>query len=646
MCNMEVEPEEISFQKFYTRQDLALFNLLDHPIYIFDILEKKMFYANQSAVEMWQADSLESLLERDFASDMSQASENRMMDYVRRFQKDRTERVREQWTMFPNGGKKVTVKASCSGIYIEPGHMAILSECELSSLTEQIDEASLRGVEMLRHVPVAISQFDFEGNLMDQNPEALGLFRGIEDDCFVRRFVDTEFGATVLEQVKNGSEGEYSGESQQRTTQGPCWSIVKVRRSRDPVTEKPIILYSARDISDVVKAKNEADQANMDKSEMLAVLSHEIRTPLHQVIGFIELLSKTTNLSLEQADYLKALQTSTTTLMTIINDVLDFTKLEAGKMAIEAIPFDPKGVCTGCVEVVSPIAQKKGVEVTGCCNCTSTLPPGRLVVGDPNRIRQVLLNLLGNAVKFTSKGSITLTLHLSVSDEENGTLTYVVSDTGIGISPEHTALIFDKYRQTDASVARNYGGTGLGLAICKILADAMGGSLTVESEVNRGSEFTFKIPVTFCKHERPTRSLTPSGASWRIPDDHQHLQILVAEDNVMNQKLIAAMLTRCGHTCTIVDNGELAVQAVEARKVRYDLLLTDICMPVLDGIEATKRIRSNGWSTTMLPIIGLTASYQTNSVAHYHAIGMNDCIGKPVRLQKLMEVIGEIKKQS
>ena len=382
--------------RIYTIEDMAPFDLLEHPIHIFDIENKRMWWANQAALRLlWQAPDLPSLLARDFASDMSEATERRLHEYVRRFQRGDTH-IRDRWTYYPKNGTagKVTANLSLSPIHIGPdNHIAMINECDLGSLRQEIDQTSLRGVEMLRHLPVAVSQFDIEGRLMDQNPEALDLFGGLEDciveadeedsladpqqekqdtSAFVCRFVDRQLGKEVLLAVQRGDD--YKVEAQQYTVQRrttpptfprrsssrsfnssqcsdgggnehttpgnndtlPCWFAIKVRRSRDPVTQQPVILYSARDITEVIQAKNEADQANMEKSEMLAVLAHEIRTPLHQVVGFIDMLEQT-HLSEEQTDYVHSLQSSTVSLMTIINDVLDYTRLEAGKLEIEEV---------------------------------------------------------------------------------------------------------------------------------------------------------------------------------------------------------------------------------------------------------------------------------------------------------------------
>jgi signal transduction histidine kinase/ActR/RegA family two-component response regulator len=634
-------------KQFYCREDMAIFNALEHPIYVFDILNKSIWWANSQAVNMWNADSLESLLERDFAKDMSEASETRMLDYLRRFEKG--ERARESWTMYPNG-VRTTAKETCSGITIDPGHVAILCECDLVTLKDDIDHVSLRAVEILRHLPIAVSQFDMNGKLIEENPEALRLFgelacctNGKQEpcDCFSYRFVDRSLGRNILQQVQQDGT-DCSIDAQQYTTKGPRWSAIKVRKSIDLVSQEPCILYSARDITEVINAKNEADRANMEKSEMLAVLAHEIRTPLHQVIGYIDLLARMA-LSLEQLETVRQLQSSTTSLSSVVNDVLDFTKLEAGKMGIERIPFDPCAVCAGCVETTGAVAEKKGLTIRSQFE-ESIL--GGFVMGDPNRIRQIILNLLSNAIKFTPKrGEITLTLkNVPIQDKEGDhLLIFSVKDTGMGIPQDQLQSIFNKYQQADVSTARRFGGTGLGLAICKSLSEAMGGSIGVQSELHQGTEFTFHVPVEVC--DRPNTAATPDDSTIDLVSRHK-LNVLVAEDNRVNQKLVASMLKHVGHTAKIVNNGQEAVVEVERRSVSYDIVLMDVQMPVMDGLEATKLIRSNGWTKSKLPIIGLTASFQTAQLKEYQDIGMNNCIGKPVRMKALKEIIDNTKQNS
>ena len=410
------------------------------------------------------------------------------------------------------------------------------------------------------------------------------------------------------------------------TIDGPRWSSVEVRQARDPVTGKPSILNSARDITELIEAKKAADEANNRKSEFIAVMAHEIRTPLHQVTGFIDLLSQTC-LNAEQRGYVSLLQNSCNSLMAVINDLLDYTKLEAGKMELESIPFEPKAVVEGSVESLSTQAERKGIALS--TTISSGLPVK--VIGDPNRLRQIILNLLNNAVKFTAQGSVKVSVSTEASSDGQTIIRFEVEDSGIGIGKNRQAQIFRTYDQADVSIARNYGGTGLGLTICERLVKAMKGNIGVESELGQGSKFWFEIPFPSAK-----------GFQSEVDDateSNEHpvgLNVLVADDNTVNQKVAAAMLRRLGHHVTVVDNGEKAVERLESTK--FDLVLMDIQMPVLDGIEATKEIRSRGWDC---PVVGLTASFQRSQLPFYRQVGMNDCISKPILLKGLRNTIFE-----
>jgi signal transduction histidine kinase len=544
----------------------------------------------------------------------------------------------------------------------------MLNEGDLSSVRDHIDQNSIRGVEMLRHLPVAVSQFDIHGKMMEQNPEATDLFgscvenvtcgeqtqKGQNQDhtCFLCRFVDQNLGRRALAQVQAGQD--FCGEAQQTTKKGPQWSSVKIRQSKDPVTEDPIILYSARDITEVVLAKNEADRANMEKSEFMAVMGHEIRTPLHQVVGSVDLLSGT-QLTAEQTGFVRVLESSSMALMCVINDLLDYSKLEAGKMNIENISFEPKSVIEGALAVVGPSIEGKGLSLDSDLSSISNGPVK--VMGDPNRLRQILLNLLGNAVKFTHQGGLTVSVSRMPfkynqgnseekkhdPDDECIRLRFVVADTGAGINPENSSHIFKKYRQADASVARSYGGTGLGLAICKSLSEAMGGSIGVDSTLEEGSAFWFELPFAL-----PSKiALSAMDIATDLPEaivSSKALRVLVAEDNVVNQKLVAAMLKRLGHTASIVGNGQLAVEAAEKMCTptdgtrtgeTFDVVLMDVEMPILDGIAATIQIRKMGLSILKLPVIGFTANFRRSELGKYEGIGMNDCLGKPLRIKDL-----------
>lgn len=356
-------------------------------------------------------------------------------------------------------------------------------------------------------------------------------------------------------------------------------------------------------------------------------MAHEIRTPLHQVVGFIELLGQTT-LSREQSGFVDLMQNSAFSLMAVINDLLDYTKIEAGKMELESITFEARGVFDGTIAAMEGKAAEKGLTLES--SVTADIP--LKVVGDPNRLRQILLNLVNNAVKFTPQGTITLSVsRIAETDEKGRTiLRFSVSDTGIGISADNRKHIFGKYQQANSSVARNYGGSGLGLAICKSLVLMMGGSIGLESEVGKGSTFWFEAPFEKAAELRlnSEEKVDPEETVCR------GLSVLVAEDNKVNQKVVSAMLRHLGHKVTVAENGQIALELLEQRD--FDIILMDVQMPVLDGIEATKKIRRRGWTR---PVIGLTASFQRSELGFYQEIGMDDCLSKPVLLKDLRSTI-------
>ena len=275
-----------------------------------------------------------------------------------------------------------------------------------------------------------------------------------------------------------------------------------------------------------------------------------------------------TILDVEQSDFVNMLQSSTHALMAIINDLLDFTKLEAGKFKLESIPFEARAVIDGCMATLSAQAEEKGLKLSS--DIARAIPVK--LVGDPNRLRQILLNIVQNAVKFTKEGGITMTATRQ-SDDRNGRvlIRIEVEDTGIGISEEHVARIFNPYQQADASVARNFGGTGLGLAICDSLVKNMHGRIGVSSELGKGTKFWFEIPF-----ERHQKNTTPEVSLDRELEETSGLRILVAEDNKVNQKVAAAMLKRLGHFPTIVENGQQAVDEISEKRSCYDMVLMDV----------------------------------------------------------------------
>jgi CheY-like chemotaxis protein len=338
-------------------------------------------------------------------------------------------------------------------------------------------------------------------------------------------------------------------------------------------------------------------------------------------------LLASSGLNAEQTETVDMLQTSAHALMAIINDLLDFTKLEAGKMKIETIPFEVRGVLDGSVACVQPQVNEKGLKVS--CRIDQGVPIK--VMGDPNRLRQVVLNMFSNAVKFTSHGGVHIESMMMHQEDGSIRIRFTVADTGIGIPNEKCERIFNAYQQADVSVSRNYGGSGLGLTICKSLVENMGGEIGVDSVLGQGTTFWFEIPFGhYVKASAPEEKKTDSDSNpW---DEITGLQVLVAEDNKVNQKVVVRMLQRLGHHPTVVENGQECVAEITSSSKEYDLVLMDWQMPVMDGIDATKEIRRKGYNMSDLPIVGLTASIQ---FLDWFELGMNDCLKKPIRISDL-----------
>ena len=398
------------------------------------------------------------------------------------------------------------------------------------------------------------------------------------------------------------------------------------------------LIICARDITDQERAQEElhrskaaAEAASHVKSEFLANMSHEIRTPMCAIIGFGDLVMET-NLSPQQRDYLSKINTSAHLLLGLINDILDLSKVEAGKLILEQVAFDLPGCLEKVADVIAMQAHTKGLEFRR--EIAGDVPD--YVTGDPFRLRQILLNLLGNAVKFTDSGKIKLTVSQTATDSSGQLrLHFRISDTGIGLSTAQSRNIFASFAQGDSSTTRNYGGTGLGLAISKRLVTLMGGTITVESELGRGSVFSFSAGFTLASAVAGKTSLPP--AEYDL-SPLRGARVLVAEDNSINQEVVRHQLSRCGIEVTIAANGREALTKVAQAARPFDLVLMDIQMPEMDGYEATRRLREQ-WCREELPIIALTAHALVEEQERCQAAGMNDHLAKPIETAALHELL-------
>ena len=529
------------------------------------------------------------------------------------------------------------------------GYVGVLHDItEQKQAQDQLVEREAQLALLANNATDAVLQLDLDGICTYASPSTTQIFdidhRLMVGNQFITGFhpddeqrVQSEFDALVAGKVERVRIA-FRSESLVRpgTFQ---WLEASCGLLRHQETGRPKeVIASLRNIDDtkrleaaLLEAKEKAEAAVEAKSLFLANMSHEIRTPMNGVIGFTE-LALAGNLDDAQRQNLEMIAESGRAMMRLLNDLLDFAKIESGQMTVASEPTDIRHKVQGALRIMEPVAVRKGLAL----GMTVEDDVPQWVISDPLRLRQIMLNLVGNALKFTEEGSVCV--HVS-RDRAKGELKIEVVDTGIGIPDDQIERIFEKFTQADSSIARRFGGTGLGLPICSQLAGLLGGSLTARSEAGAGSTFTLAIPAAECgpplKAEVTTSPVAP-------PDAALSLRVLVAEDNPINQRLTLAMLEKAGCSASLAEDGARAIAMIADRHgtgEAFDIVLMDMQMPNLDGLQATRKIRAAGIGPETLPIVALTANAYQDDVDACREAGMQAHLTKPLRLRDLQAVL-------
>ena len=494
----------------------------------------------------------------------------------------------------------------------------------------------------------AVLKLDLDGFCTYASPSAHQVF-GTKSSSLVGKQLVTGFHAADQAAVKAEFDALSMGEKQnaritfRSRNSGAAsefqWLEASCGVVLDANTNRPRdIIVSLRNIDEtkqlekeLLHAKEKAEAAAEAKSAFLANMSHEIRTPMNGVIGFTE-LALAGELGKEQRKNLEMIAESGRSMLRLLNDLLDFAKIESGQMIMASEPTDISHKVRGAIRIMEPVASQKGLSLQ--MRVDDDVP--EWVLSDSMRIRQIILNLVGNALKFTEIGHVHVDVSVNVPLKQ---LEIRVSDTGIGIPIEHRELIFEKFTQADSSIARRFGGTGLGLPICSELAKLLGGSLSVDSKVGEGSVFTLRLPARKCGPPAEEQLLIEEVD---LCSADQRLRILVAEDNIINQELTLSMLDEMGLTAELAQNGAQAIELICERHGTanaFDVVLMDVQMPIMDGLEATRKIRRAGITPEVLPIIAVTANAFQEDIQACIDAGMQGHLPKPLRMRDLEKVL-------
>jgi PAS domain S-box-containing protein len=515
-------------------------------------------------------------------------------------------------------------------------------------------EAMIRSI--IEKTPVGMCITDEKGHFEFVNPAYCSMYHYRPEELTGQHFTkivpeDCREHLSCLHDQFLAGESEIRGEWNVQTKAGDMLTVLADAARITGQDGSPKKVTFVIDITDrkliekeLEKAKAAAEVASLAKSEFLASMSHEIRTPMNAIIGMTDLTLQT-DLTKEQRDYLKTVRTSSDHLLSIINEILDLSKIESGKLALEHIDFELGDILRSTLKTLSVQATKKGLSL----ELEVAFEKPCYLKGDPVRLRQIIVNLVGNAVKFTEKGEIRVraeirygnayrTLHENLSDSAVSML-FSVADTGIGVPYDKQEKIFESFSQADSSTTRQYGGTGLGLTISRMLVELMGGTIWLESGTDKGSVFYFT--AVFEKGERVSEQTEDKKTETPEPRE-KVLNVLLADDNELNIMVASIPLNRMGHRVTVAGNGKEVIERLKAEA--FDLVLMDLEMPEMNGLEATRRIRKGeaGERSRNIPIIAMTAHALTGYQAQCRDAGMDDYISKPVNFENLSAMLDKI----
>ena len=624
-------------------RDFKMVNCNLEALKLFEVKNKKDFFDHymENAPE-FQPDG-EKSVEGGF-NNIKQAFEN--------------EYSRFEWMHMLPGGEllpsEITlVRVKYKDDYLVAGYIRDLREykrfiAEIDESMKNLHEANDYAQLLLDATPVGCCILDKDLKIINCNKETLTLFEIDQKEKFVKNFYDfspelqpsgassRELSAEYIN--KAFKEGYCRAEWTHQTYNGellPCELIIVRVKYKD---EYLVAAYfrdlrqQKASLEEINKSRIAAEAANRTKSIFLANMSHEIRTPMNSIIGFSE-LAQDGEIPAKTREYLINISENAKWLLNIINDILDISKIESGKLSLENIPFDLQDIFKRCKSAITPKAEEKGIELY----CYAEPSISKKILGDPVRLRQAIMNLLSNAVKFTNSGTVRFFVTVLESDSENVTIQFEIKDSGIGMNPEQIKRIFEPFMQADESVTRRFGGTGLGLPITKDIIELMGGKLSVESVIGTGSKFSFTLNFKFIENTEPSsRENMPEN----IEKPNFEGEILICEDNSLNQQVLCDHLARVGIKSVVADNGAEGIGILSERIKKggkmFDLIFMDIHMPVMDGLETSSKIIEMGIKT---PIVAITANIMSDDLKIYRESGMSDCLSKPFTSQELWKCL-------